>query len=88
MRNDPDRFCRVCGFEPADAPWGPDGLTPTFEICPACGVEYGYEDATPSSVKRYRERWLAAGGRWSDRSVAEDGMSALERLQRVPENYR
>lgn len=88
MHSDQARFCRVCGFESDDPPWGLDGLTPTFEICPACGVEYGYEDATPVGVRRYREKWLAAGSRWSDRTVAEDGLGVAEQLQRVPEEYR
>lgn len=88
MRSDAHHFCRVCGYQAEDAPWGWDGMTPSFEICPSCGVEYGYEDATLVSVRRYREQWLAAGGRWSDHTVSEDGLGALERLQRVPEAYR
>jgi hypothetical protein len=63
-------------------------MTPSYEICPSCGVEHGYEDATLVGVRRYREQWLAAGGRWVDHTVPEDGMSAQERLQRVPETYR
>jgi hypothetical protein len=33
-------FCRVCGYEPADPPWGQDGAIPSFELCPSCGVEW------------------------------------------------
>lgn len=44
-----DLFCRVCGFQAGDPPWGQDGLTPLFEHCPRW-VEWGYQDATPVSV--------------------------------------
>lgn len=88
MLSDACQLCRVCGCEPADAPWGPDGLTPTFEICPSCGVEFGYEDGTLSGIRRYRDQWLEAGGRWSDNSVPDDGLDVSKRLERVPEEYR
>ena len=88
MHSDPYHFCRVCGYEAEDAPWGLDGVNPTFEICPSCGVEYGYEDATPAGARRYRERWLATGGNWSDRTIPGDGLDVQQRLQRVPKTYR
>ena len=37
--------CRVCGLLSSDPPWGYDGVSPTFDFCPCCGVEFGYEDA-------------------------------------------
>jgi hypothetical protein len=59
-----ERWCRVCGLEQATPPWGDDGRTPTFEICDWCGVEFGYEDATPRGVAAHRERWLRGGATW------------------------
>jgi len=88
MRNDTDGCCRVCGYAPADPPWGVDGSTPSFEICPCCGVEFGYEDATPGGVRRYRELWLSTGGRWSDDSAPGDGLATAVRLQRVADEFR
>ena len=57
-------YCKVCGNELANAPWGIDGTTPTYEICPCCGVEFGNEDYTLESVKRYREQWIYNGAKW------------------------
>jgi len=57
-------FCRVCGLKQEAPPWGLDERSPTFEICDCCGIEFGYEDSSPSSIKKYRESWLASGAQW------------------------
>lgn len=59
MRNRVLHTCRVCGYYDKELlPWGEDGETPTFEICPCCNVEFGYEDVQLSSIKSYREKWM------------------------------
>ncbi|MFO0575564.1 MAG: hypothetical protein U1A78_16335 [Polyangia bacterium] len=65
MLND-DRawHCRVCGLRQKSQPWGMDGKTPSFEICDCCGVEFGYEDASPQAAEAYRRSWLARGAPW------------------------
>lgn len=57
-------YCRVCGFEQEDPPWGQDGNTPSFEICDCCGVEFGYEDRLDKSIQKYRENWINNGAKW------------------------
>ncbi|WP_211263927.1 hypothetical protein [Streptosporangium amethystogenes] len=57
------------------------GRTPSFEICPCCGVEFGYEDATPQAVSAHRRDWLAAGATWSAPSREPPGWD-LERQLR------
>lgn len=32
-------FCRVCGLPLDEDPWGEDGKTPNYTICPCCGVD-------------------------------------------------
>ncbi len=59
-------FCRICGLYIEDKPWGEDGLFPTYEVCPCCGVEFGYEDCTVESVLDYRERCITNGTKWSN----------------------
>lgn len=88
MRSDEIAYCRVCGFDPEEFPWGADGTEPSWEICPCCGVEYGYDDATIVGVARYRQSWLDAGAPWADLSTPKDGLDLAERLMRVPERYR
>jgi hypothetical protein len=66
MLNEPTRFCRVCGLEQAHPQYGEDGCNPTFEICPCCGVEFGYEDSTLQGVLKFRIAWQQAGLSWFD----------------------
>jgi hypothetical protein len=82
MHND-SNFCRVCGYEPKAPPWGQDGLTPSFEFCPCCGAEWGYQDATAVGVARFRQFWLDQGAPWRDSAVPNDGLSTEVRLGRV-----
>lgn len=83
MHSNSASYCRVCGYEPSEAPWGADGSTPSWGHCPCCGVEFGYQDATVFGVERFRELWLASGAPWSDRYTANDGLGVAERLARV-----
>ena len=60
-----NNFCPVCGYPLGNYnPWGDDGKTPTFDICPCCGVEWGNEDYTTESRTEYRKKWLADGAKW------------------------
>jgi len=80
-------YCRVCGCELANPPWGDDGVSPSFEICPCCGAEFGYEDVTPAAARAHRERWLADGAKPFDSARA--GEIDLEvQLRRVPDEYQ
>lgn len=57
--------CHVCGYpELSDPPWGDDGKSSSFDICPCCGVEYGYEDAREAAMLKFRQQWIASGGKW------------------------
>lgn len=38
--------CLMRGLKQNEPPWGERRATPSFEICPYCGTEFGYEDAT------------------------------------------
>ena len=53
--------CTVCTFSLPFAPWGDSGNEATFDICPCCGTEFGYDDATPAAVAASRKRWLENG---------------------------
>ena len=80
--------CRVCGLFLEDPPWGYDEKTPLYEYCPCCGVEFGYQDATPIGARAYREEWLAAGAKWDEPTMRPASWSASEQLRFVPEEFR
>ena len=62
--------CPVCGYpELGEPPW--TGNRASFEICPSCGTEFGYDDAAggdearrPSVYNVLREAWIAEGMPW------------------------
>jgi hypothetical protein len=83
MTEGAEHLCRVCGFWSDEPPWGDDGRSPSFEYCPCCGVEWGYQDLLPSAAERFRATWLAEGAPWQDRKVPADGLTTDERLRGI-----
>jgi len=78
-------FCHVCGFSLGpDAPWGEDGLNPTFIICDCCGVEFGYEDHLSTGVKRHRDQWLSSGAAWHNPKAKPPAWSLDQQLNQIP----
>jgi hypothetical protein len=63
-------FCPVCGYPGLyEASWSDD--SGSFEICPSCGTEFGYDDAAGGDLARrqvihtrLREEWRKSGCRW------------------------
>jgi hypothetical protein len=88
MLSDGNLFCRVCGYRSEEPTWGDDGQTPSFEFCPCCGVQHGYEDATDIAVKNFRKKWIAAGAKWDDIGSKQEDWSLETQLQNVPESFK
>jgi hypothetical protein len=55
--------CPVCGY--MDLPEPPVN----FSICPSCGTEFGYDDAS-RSYPALREEWVSSGAPWFSRARA------------------
>ena len=74
--------CPVCGFP--DLGRGPtESWTPTYEICPSCGFEFGYSDAIEKETyENYREKWIAAGCKWRFRRPP-DGWDPVRPLRNI-----
>jgi hypothetical protein len=63
--------CPVCGYSDFDEPpWSSNG-SPSYDICPSCGVEFAYQDFGRDEVERrnrwhdLRQKWIGSGMRWS-----------------------
>lgn len=61
--------CPACGFLLDFAPW--EGELASDEICPSCGIQFGYDDAAGGYLERrqevyrqWRKRWIEGGMRW------------------------
>lgn len=67
--------CPACGFGGlANQPWS--GESPSDDICPSCGIQFGYHDARGTDAtqrqgiyRKWRERWIAEGMPWHAASI-------------------
>ncbi|MGH9150346.1 MAG: hypothetical protein ACRD0F_08400 [Acidimicrobiales bacterium] len=53
----------------SDPPWA--GGRASKEVCPSCGIQFGYDDAAASgpverrdAYERWREAWIRGGMQW------------------------
>ena len=67
--------CPVCGYDLGFAAW--EGSSPSDEICPCCGIQYGYDDAAGGDVaKRYliynewRSCWVRKKMPWQSKGIS------------------
>lgn len=69
MHNSQSFTCPVCGYPGlTEPPYDQHGCA-SFDICPSCGIEFGYDDAKRSHDE-LRAAWLAAGAPWRSRTTA------------------
>jgi hypothetical protein len=77
-------YCRVCGYECVGYfPWGWDDRTPSFNFCPCCRVEWGYQDNNARAADAFRTIWIESGAKWDERRVENDGLTTEERLHNI-----
>jgi hypothetical protein len=79
--------CRICGLYFDHFPWGENGDCPTYEICPCCNVEFGYEDYSLESIRKYRSNWLKSGANWFDKKRKPDEWNLEEQLENIPKDF-
>lgn len=91
-RRDAPSICFVCGLDLEDVgedpPWGRDGDDPSYDFCPCCGVEFGYQDFSLEGVRAYRARWLGGGQRWYRPQLQPAGWDAGAQLEQLPQRAR
>ena len=84
-------ICLICGYDGLSKPaWIDD--SPSFEICPSCGTEFGYDDWVRVGERRavrqgeLREAWKAAGCPWwSQNRPPPAGWDSGKQLKRIEE---
>jgi len=82
-----EHHCRVCGLYIDTPPWGEDGNCPTYEYCPCCNVEFGYQDYTMESTKRYREKWIKEGANWFESKEKPEKWDMEEQFKNIPQEF-
>jgi len=58
-------ICPVCGFGGLkEAPYDRQN-SPSYEICPCCGFEFGFdEEIGQDAFLAFRRRWIEQGALW------------------------
>ena len=60
--------CPVCGFPGLSEPAYDEHGCASFDICPSCGTEFGYDNAT-RSAEELRKRWIETGAPWGSKTT-------------------
>jgi Zn ribbon nucleic-acid-binding protein len=66
--------CPVCGLQLDFKPW--NGESPSHEICPQCGMHFGYYDVGRGDRRQYYEQWRAYWRSSASDEAAESGTAA------------
>ncbi|WP_458411885.1 hypothetical protein ACNQFZ_13620 [Schinkia sp. CFF1] len=82
-------ICHVCGYPNLDQPpYGPNGNSSSHDICPCCGVEFGYEDCQLKSYEKYKNNWIISGANWFDEKYKPSDWNfekQLENIKKIPQ---
>jgi hypothetical protein len=55
-------ICPVCGFDGLkESPYGKGG-EPSYEVCPCCGFEFGFN--RDENYRLFRQKWIENGANW------------------------
>lgn len=77
--------CPVCGFDHLKEAPRSESDGGSFEICPACGFQFGVSDDDDDiSYEEWREDWVERGMEWSSKGIAKpEGWDPAALLQTV-----
>jgi acyl carrier protein len=80
-----ENYCLVCGYDLGFPPW--KGGSASDEICPCCGIQFGYHDVAAEGrtmvYRDWRYRWVSGGCSWWSKLGPPQGWNPLEQLKRV-----
>ncbi len=83
-----ETLCPVCGYSLDFEPWV--GESASDEICPSCGIQFGYTDAAGGDregrqeiYRRWRREWQAAGMPWRGAGPPPRGWNPEQQIGRA-----
>ena len=81
----PSYACPVCGFQGLkEPPRGPSG-GPSYEICPACGFQFGVSDDDDEiSYDQWRASWVESGMEWTSLGISPPRGWQNKKLKLLP----
>ena len=80
-------MCPVCGFDELNEPPYDQKNAPSYEICPCCGFEFGFDGANNSiAYVDFRQRWIKNGAHWFRPKSKPDSWDLKEQLSNLAKN--
>jgi hypothetical protein len=76
--------CCICGCWFEEFPWGEDGKSSSYELCPCFGIQFGKEDITPEYIQQFMDVWKKQGYRWYDKTLKSDSWDLNEQMKKIP----
>ncbi|MEW9702988.1 hypothetical protein [Paenibacillus sp. SI8] len=77
-------ICTLCGYSNLKfAPWTQKGLSPSYEICPCCGVEFGVDDINKAAYEIYKKEWFESGNKWFMESKKPNNWNLQDQLKKI-----
>ncbi|THF66294.1 hypothetical protein E6C76_05480 [Pseudothauera nasutitermitis] len=82
MRNSSESYvCPVCGYPCLDEAAYDDFGCPSYNICPCCGTEFGYDDSVVAHAD-LRKKWISNGMQWWSRNqIKSNGWDPIKQLK-------
>lgn len=81
-------FCPVCGYNLGFSPW--NGSSPSDEICPSCGIQFGYDDSAGGDLekrsmiyKKWRQDWINNGMKWYSKNDKPKDWDPKQQLDNI-----
>lgn len=72
--------CSVCRYPDLDEPAYDSFGCASYNICPCCGTEFGYDDST-TAHSDLREKWVSEGMQWwSKHKLKPNGWDPVRQL--------
>jgi len=84
---DAERRGRQAGSRGVKLTWRSLGQI-SLALTPCCGAEFGYEDYTLESTRRYRAAWLASGATWRDSEAKPAKWDVDTQLANIPPEHQ
>lgn len=82
--NEKEYICHVCGFDGLKEPVSNKQNEPSYEICPCCGFEFGFDDAIGKDrYENFRINWIKSGANWFMPKLKPDNWQLKEQLKNL-----
>ena len=76
--------CPICGYDKLEEPPFDETGEPSFEICPCCGIEFGFDlENAHISEQEYRQNWLNGGSNWFIPEEKPDNWDLQDQLKKI-----